>query len=37
MAMKISVEKLVNAIRWHEEYMRWHEGIPEYSVLDEGA
>ena len=37
MAMEISVEKLVNAIRWHEEYMRWHEGIPEYSVLDESC
>ena len=36
-AMKITVEQLVNTIKWHEEYMRWHEGMPDYRVLDEDA
>ena len=36
-AMKITVEQLVNAIKWHEEYMRWHEDLPEYRVLDKSV
>lgn len=34
-AMGITVEKLRALIRWHEQYMRWHDGIPDYQVLKE--
>ena len=33
-ALGISRAKLIDRIRWHENYMRWHDGV-EYSVLDE--
>ena len=29
----ISVEKLRANIEWHENYMRWHDGDPDYRVL----
>lgn len=31
----MSVEKLVAAIKWHEQYMRWHDGDKSYHVLEE--
>ncbi len=35
MAMGMSAEKLVAAIHWHEQYMRWHDGDKSYRVLEE--
>lgn len=29
----ITVEKLRANIEWHEQYMRWHDGDPDYRVL----
>ena len=34
-AMGITVERLETIIRWHEEYMRWHDGDFDYRVLSE--
>ncbi len=34
-AMGITVERLETIIRWHEEYMRWHDGDSDYRVLSE--
>jgi hypothetical protein len=34
-AMGMSEKKLVAAIRWHENYMRWHDGDESYRVLEE--
>lgn len=31
--LDISVEKLRANIEWHEQYMRWHDADPDYSVL----
>lgn len=35
LALGISIEKLVEAIRWHENYMRWHDADDEYRVLED--
>jgi hypothetical protein len=32
-ALGITVDALRTAIEWHENYMRWHDGDPDYSVL----
>ncbi len=32
-SLGISPEKLRGAIEWHEQYMRWHDGDPDYKVL----
>lgn len=29
----ITVEKLLANIDWHEHYMQWHDGDPDYRVL----
>jgi hypothetical protein len=29
----IAVEKLLANIEWRENYMRWHDGDPDYRVL----
>ncbi len=29
----ITVEKLRACIEWHEHYMQWHDGDPDYRVL----
>jgi hypothetical protein len=29
----ITVEHLRSTIEWHEQYMRWHDGDPDYKVL----
>jgi hypothetical protein len=34
-ALGITVESLHTIIRWHEEYMRWHDGDSDYRVLSE--
>ena len=34
-ALGITVERLYSIIRWHEEYMRWHDGDSDYRVLSE--
>ena len=34
--MGITLEKLVSSIRWHEQYIRWHDGDDEYAVLEPG-
>jgi hypothetical protein len=34
-ALGITVERLNSIIRWHEEYMRWHDGDSDYPVLSE--
>ena len=34
LGMEITVTKLINAIKWHEKYMRWHDGDHEYAVLE---
>lgn len=34
-ALGITVERLRSIIRWQEEYMRWHDGDPDYRVLSE--
>ena len=31
-SLGISVERLQDSIEWHENYMRWHDGDPDYSV-----
>jgi hypothetical protein len=28
-ALGITVERLDEIVRWHEEYMRWHDGQPD--------
>jgi hypothetical protein len=28
-ALGITVERLHEIVRWHEEYMRWHDGQPD--------
>jgi predicted RecB family nuclease len=33
-AMGMTVEKLIAAIEWHEQYMRWHDGDDDYHVLE---
>jgi len=33
-SMGITIEKLVDLIEWHEEYMRWHDGDESYRVLE---
>jgi hypothetical protein len=33
-ALGMAVEKLVAAIEWHEQYMRWHDGDESYTVLE---
>lgn len=32
-ALGITVERVRNGIEWHEQYMRWHDGDDDYSVL----
>ena len=32
-ALGITVETLRASIEWHENYMRWHDGEPDYRVL----
>lgn len=34
-ALGVTVERLHSIIRWHEEYMRWHDGDSDYRVLSE--
>lgn len=29
----VTVERLRSLIEWHEQYMRWHDGDPDYAVL----
>jgi hypothetical protein len=29
----VTVERLRSLIRWHEQYMRWHDSDPDYAVL----
>lgn len=33
-AMAISAGEVRGAIEWSENYMRWHDGDPDYAVLD---
>jgi len=33
-AMQIAPRKLRESIAWHEQYVRWHDGMPEYYVLE---
>lgn len=33
-AFGIPRDKVIQRIRWHENYVRWHDGV-EYSVLDD--
>lgn len=33
-ALGVSRDKLIATIRWHEQYMRWHDGDHSYTVLD---
>ncbi|MBN1411487.1 MAG: hypothetical protein JW969_11635 [Spirochaetales bacterium] len=33
-ALNISTRKLISSIKWHEQYMRWHDGDPDYSILE---
>jgi len=33
LALGIDSQALISAIQWHENYMRWHDGDPDYSVL----
>jgi hypothetical protein len=32
-ALGIGAAKLRSAIEWHENYMRWHDGDPDYRIL----
>jgi hypothetical protein len=32
-ALATTVERLRGNIEWHENYMRWHDGDPDYKVL----
>lgn len=32
-ALGTTVEQLRGSIEWHENYMRWHDGDPDYRVL----
>jgi hypothetical protein len=32
-AMGMPVDRLVSSITWQEQYMRWHDGDPEYRIL----
>ena len=32
-ALGITVHALRSAIEWHEQYMRWHDGNPDYRIL----
>ena len=32
-ALGVSAQKVSDSIEWHENYMRWHDGDPDYSVL----
>ncbi|TET55557.1 MAG: hypothetical protein E3J64_00035 [Anaerolineales bacterium] len=32
-ALGMTVPRLRELIEWHENYMRWHDGDPEYRVL----
>jgi hypothetical protein len=32
-ALGITVDRLRSGIEWHENYIRWHDGDPDYSVL----
>ncbi len=34
LALGIDRAALISRIRWNENYMRWHDGVP-YSVLDD--
>lgn len=36
LALGVERRKLIDLIRWHENYMRWHDG-GEYAVLDESV
>jgi hypothetical protein len=29
----VTIERLRSLIEWHEQYMRWHDGDPDYAVL----
>lgn len=33
-ALVITVEKLRSTLRWHEQYVRWHDGDDSYRVLE---
>lgn len=33
LALGITVDRLRNGIEWHENYIRWHDGDPDYKVL----
>ena len=33
-SMEISAEKLRAALAWHEQYVRFHDGSPDYYVLE---
>jgi hypothetical protein len=32
-ALGITVEKIRQGIDWHEHYMQWHDGDPDYKIL----
>ena len=34
-ALDMSVGKLIDLIRWNENYMRWHDGDDSYRVLSD--
>lgn len=34
-ALGITLERMRALIRWHEQYMRWHDGDLTYRVLEE--
>lgn len=34
-ALDISLEGLVSSIRWHENYMQWHDGDYTYRILED--
>jgi hypothetical protein len=32
-ALGLSIDNVISRIEWHEQYMRWHDGDQDYSVL----
>lgn len=34
-AMGMTVDSLQSLIEWHENYMRWHDGDPDYRLFSE--
>ena len=36
-ALGITIEDLNTIIRWHEDYLRWHDGQPDYQRVHNGS